>query len=174
MFTSSMGALHLILCGSHLISVIENICATIIHAAARSGAWQRKPSLSQRGRKREERKEGGERGWRRGRQGWKPRLCGRQGIVVICCVVNSRELKHPSWQEERSSCNLSGFGSPGSCQIYPAYISSTSCCGKVLLPPSELPAGCAGREPQGCGFVSCHLCWSGRLSDLASSESPML
>lgn len=120
--------------------------------------------------KREERKRGG----RRARQGWRPRLCGRQGIVVICCVVNSWELKHPSWREERSSCNLSGFGSPGSCKICPAYISGTSCCGKALLPPSELPAGCARREPQGCSFVSCHLCWSGRLSGLTSSESPML
>lgn len=149
---------------------VENICAAISHAAVRSGAWQRKPSLSQRGRR--ERRERG--GGRRERQGWRPRLCGRQDIVVICCVVNSWELKHPSWPEERSSCNLSGFGSPGSCKIYRAYISSTSCCGKELLPPSELPASCARREPQGCSFVGCHLCWSGRLSDLASSASPTL
>lgn len=99
-----------------------------------------------------EKREEGKRGGRRERQGWRPRLCGRQGIVVICRVVNAWELKHPSWREERSSCNLSGFGSPGSCKVYPAYISGTSCCGKELLPAIRVACGLCKEGTPGMQF----------------------
>lgn len=50
---------------SHLLSVIEGICATVVHAAARRGECRESPEpVSERE----------ERGGRRGRQRWRPRL----------------------------------------------------------------------------------------------------